>query len=108
MSLGTLPGSVSSTSTLLSLGQFEKHLLCFDLVCLSFDVRTVHLPLNKVEDARAGAKPPERGREVLGAVPIGADEQWDGVGAGLGPCASGHPCGRLSWVCLCSQGLHFS
>lgn len=79
-------------------------LLCFDSVRLSFDVRGIHLLFDVVEDARAVVKPPERGREVLGTVPIGADEQRDGVGTGLGPQASGpsaHPCGRLG----CPPGL---
>ena len=73
-------------------------LLCFDSVRLSFDVRAIHLPFDMVEDARAVVKPPERGRGVLGTVPVGTDEQWDGVGAGLGPQASGpsaRPRGRL-------------
>lgn len=57
-------------------------LLCFDSVHLSFDVRAIHPPVEMMEDARAVVKPPERGREALGTVPEGADEQRDGVGGG--------------------------
>lgn len=69
-------------------------LLCFDSVRLPFDVRAIHLPPDLAEDARAVLKLPERGREALGTVPIGAEERWDGVAAGLGPQASG-PAARL-------------
>lgn len=56
-----------------------------------------------LEDARAVVKPPERGREALGAVPVGADEQRDGVGAGVGPPASG-PSARAGGSLLPTPG----